>query len=422
MLKDSSLRNLVLLWLLWSVIVVGFQAIVDWRYQPDRPDYALDWTPDWTARASHRGNIYLTEPFMNQQISMDSEYYLSIAVAGYDDPVGRTTNPIPGHGEIPLNYAFFPLYPLVTRVVAVPLSILGQSPVGTAALAGVLVSLLGTLAAVIALYDLVKDQMGDEGGWRTAFYFLIFPTSFFLAQVYTEGLFLGLALSSLALIRRKQLLLASVLAGLAVLTKAIGLGLLAPLGLVWLGEVWRWWQGRSNPTPENAQARETISLQILIIHGLYLLIPLAAYLIWHLTLGDKAFLVEDNWFGRGLFNFEDFAGGVDRMMESFREGRNTQMMIYYVLEIASVILSAVACLFTLRRYPGIALFSLLALIVPVTGSAPQSIIRYVLAIPAVFIFLATLGKNRAFDRAWTTFSLLLMGMQTALFTFDIWVA
>lgn len=421
MLRNSSLRNLILMWLLWAVVIVSFQAIADWRYQPDRPDRALDWTPDWTARNSHRGNVYLTEPFMNQQISMDSEYYLSIAVAGYDDPVGRTTNPIPGHGEIPLNYAFFPLYPFVTRAVAIPLSVFGQSPVGTAALAGVLVSLLGTLAAVIAFYDLVKDQMGEDGALRTVFYFLIFPTSFFLAQIYTEGLFLGLALSSLAMLRRKQFLIAAVLAGLAVWAKAIGLGLLAPLGIVWLYEVWTWWKSRNAPA-ETEQKGLNPALKTVILHGAYLLIPLAAYLIWHLALGEKAFLVEENWFGRGLFNFDDFLGGVDRMFESFREGKNTQMMIYYLMEIVTVVLSLVACVFTLKRYPGVALFSLLALLVPVTGSAPQSIIRYALAIPSLFIFLAQMGRNTAFDRAWTVFSLLLMGMQTALFTFDMWVA
>jgi len=62
------------------------------------------------------------------------------------------------------------------------------------------------------------------------------------------------------------------------------------------------------------------------------------------------------------------------------------------------------------------------LILPVTGSAPQSIIRYVLAVPAVFIFLARLGRNTVFDRAWTVFSLLMMGMLLTLFTFNMWVA
>jgi hypothetical protein len=31
-------RKLILLWLAWPMIVIGFQALVDWRYQPARLD------------------------------------------------------------------------------------------------------------------------------------------------------------------------------------------------------------------------------------------------------------------------------------------------------------------------------------------------------------------------------------------------
>lgn len=424
MLKNRPYVTVALIWLVWAVIIFSFQAIADWRYQPNRPDRALDWTPDWTARNSQRGNIYLTEPFMNHQVSMDSEYYLSIAVNGYDDPDARTTNPIPGYGKIPLNYAFFPLYPYATRAVAVPLSVLGMNPVATATLAGTIVSLLGTLGAVIALYDLVKDSLGNDGGLRTIFYLLIFPTGFFLAQVYTEGLFLGLAFGCLALIRRKQLLWASVLAGLAVLTKGIGVALLAPLGLAWLEIAWAWWQGRS-AVPAADESTPTLvkaNLQKVIVNGLYLLIPVAAYLLWHFTLGDKAFQVEHAWFGRGIFNFKALGDGLEKMFNSFRDTSNTQMSIYYAMELVSAILAFAASLWALRLYPGIALFSLFSLILTTTGSSPQSIIRYVLAAPAFFIILARLGRNAVFDRSWTTLCLLLAGMQIALFTFDMWVA
>jgi hypothetical protein len=47
--------------------------------------------------------------------------------------------------------------------------------------------------------------------------------------------------------------------------------------------------------------------------------------------------------------------------------------------------------------------------------------RYMLIAPALYIFLAQLGKNKTFDRAWTIFSILLLGMETMLFAFDMWV-
>ena len=85
-------------------------------------------------------------------------------------------------------------------------------------------------------------------------------------------------------------------------------------------------------------------------------------------------------------------------------------------------LALIACLLTLRRYPGPALFGLAVLAVTAFSGAPQSLIRYVLMVPSLFIQASRLGRSVVFDRAWTTASLLLMGLLVTLFTFDMWVA
>ena len=139
-----------------------------------------------------------------------------------------TSSGVPRAG-IPLSYAFFPLYPLVTRLVAWPLALLGLSDVATVTLAGVIVSMLGTLAAMLALYELARQELDAASGVRAAFYLLIFPSGFFLAQVYTEGLFVGLAFSSLVLLRRGQRGWAALLAILATFTRAVGVVLVIPL-------------------------------------------------------------------------------------------------------------------------------------------------------------------------------------------------
>jgi len=231
---SPAIRNLILIWLSWALIVIGFQTLVQERLQPNRPDRATEWTPNETARTSQRGKIYLLEPFMNNQVSWDSEFYLSIATAGYDDPAIRLVD-IPGGQSYAMNYAFFPFYPLVMQIVRAPFTLLpGMTPIAASTLAGVLVALVGTLAGMLALYDLVRDRMGDEGGVRAAFYLLIFPTGFFLAQVYTEGLFIGLAFGCLALLHRQRLLPAAILAALATLTRSVGVFLVIPLALAWL--------------------------------------------------------------------------------------------------------------------------------------------------------------------------------------------
>ncbi|MBW1804022.1 MAG: hypothetical protein JRJ85_25225, partial [Deltaproteobacteria bacterium] len=205
MKRPSKMYPILLLWMFWGILMVGYQAYVQARFEPKRPDYALFWTPDETRSNSQNDKPYLMEPFLNDHVSWDSEYYISIAVAGYDDLLMRAIPPTfswenpqtKPKGERPdwvsMNYAFFPFYPLTMRMVALPLRLLGLNPIATATLAGVLVSLLGTLGAMLALYDLGRDELGESGGLRAAFYLLIWPAGMFLAQVYTEGLFLGLS-------------------------------------------------------------------------------------------------------------------------------------------------------------------------------------------------------------------------------------
>ncbi len=412
-IRNRPLLTLVILWGAWAVIILGFQTLVSERVEPLRPDFSREWTAEYTLKNSNDGHIYLTEPFMNRQVAWDSEYYLSIAVAGYDDTNSPFVRLRSGQ-KLPLNYAFFPLYPLAAGALTAPLHALDLTPVAAATLAGVIISLLGTLAGTISLYYLAHDQLEESGALRAAFYLLAFPTGFFLAQVYTEGLFVGLAFACLALIQHKRLLLAGICAALAVWTRAVGLALVIPLALAWLSSIdWRGlrtdWRGALRPYRG-------------VIFGLIgVLLPIGAYLIWQHFLGKNFTTVEQNWFGRKLFDFEGTQSGWARAFEAIAHS-NFQMRIYYLLELASVLLALVACLFTLRRYPGVALFGLLALAVSVFAGAPQSLIRYVLVIPSIYLFLGRLGKNASFDRAWTLISVLMMGMLLFLFTFDMWVA
>ncbi len=414
--RRTSLRNLVLIWLSWALIVLAFQGIVNARFQPNRPDYATEWTKNETGKNSQRGKDFLTEPFMNFQVAWDSEFYLGIAVGGYDDP-RITTGQLRNGTKIPLSYAFFPGYPAAMAAVATPLRLFGLNPIAAASLGGVIVSLFGTLLGMISIYELTRAEMGEDGGLRAAFYMLIFPTGFFLAQVYTEGLFIGLAFGCLALIYHKRFIPAAVLAALATLTKAIGLALVFPLFLGWASTV-DWREIRKN----GFQSLRTVLVRINFSALLGIVLPIIAYLIWDYFLGEKAFAIERDHFGRGLFNWPELNRGLKMMVDSFQDGSNSQMTTYYGIEVFGIVLAFIACLFTARRYPGLTLFSLFVLIMSVTSSAPQSNIRYVLAIPAIFIFLARMGRKITFDKAWTIFSLLMMGMLLSLFTFNMWVA
>ena len=207
-------RTVFALWLGWAVILLAYNVFVPARFTLARPDKALAWTANSTRVGGEQdAKYYLQDPFLRRQVAWDSEYYLAIALGGYEDPhpdrVGQMSGIVrsgagfwpfvipPNSGVvregISLSYAFFPLYPFLMRLLARPLTIFGLTSIGAATLAGVIISMVGALAAAQAIFALAQDEFGPDGGLRAAFYLLIFPSSFFLGVVYTEGLFVGLA-------------------------------------------------------------------------------------------------------------------------------------------------------------------------------------------------------------------------------------
>jgi hypothetical protein len=406
----AAIRTIVLIWLAWAVILLGYQAIVPARYSVHKPDTVLFWTAPSTTPSINQP--YLAEPFLNSQVAWDSEFYLSIALRGYDDPHVRTIPPQPNarppfNRPLSLNYAFLPGYPALIRLVAMPLSRLGLDAIATATLAGVLISISGTLAAMLALYDLMR-QRSEATGIRAGFYLIAFPTGFFLAQVYTEGLFVGLEFGCLALLQRKRWLGAGLLAGAATLTKAIGVILVIPLALAWLHEV--------------LQSRSTRRhWQPLIAKGLIVTMPLAVHLLWRSSFLGGAFRIVE----QGFFQCQLLA--LDRTRSAWQAaamalvGDNLPARVYYAIEFFMIALGIIACLLTLRRYPGIAAVGLVVIGVSMTCGLTWSMSRYILTVPSVFLVLSRCGESVAFDRIWTLASILLMGMLAALFSFDLWV-
>ncbi|MGZ9235701.1 MAG: hypothetical protein ACXW4E_09260, partial [Anaerolineales bacterium] len=91
------------------------------------------------------------------------------------------------------------------------------------------------------------------------------------------------------------------------------------------------------------------------------------------------------------------------------------------LEVGSVFLTFIASVWLLRLDPAVGLFSLAIVFFSVFSGSAGSMARYMLIAPALYIFLARLGRNRTFDRAWTVFSTLLLGMEASLFAVDMWV-
>ncbi len=147
----------------------------------------------------------------------DSDWYLRIAEEGYAGSPSSTP-------------AFFPLYPALV-------GLLGRLLLGHYLLAGVLVSLAAGAAAFVLLLRLGARLLGEAVALRAVFLLAVFPTSLFLGAVYSESLYLLLAVGAFLLAERGRWLGAGGVAGLALLTRPAGLALLPALALLaWRSE------------------------------------------------------------------------------------------------------------------------------------------------------------------------------------------
>lgn len=435
MFRNPNHRTVFFIWLGWALIMLGYHILVPARLTIKPPDYALEWTDTETLPGSQNGKIFLNERFLNRHVSWDSEYYLAIAVSGYEAPTihrirgqigsSSASNPgywpfvIPANSQstpgISLSYAFFPFYPMMMRLFAIPLSLFGLNEIATATLAGVIVSMLGTLAAMLALYEFGKDDMDEASGIRAAFYLLIFPSAFFLAEIYTEGLFVGLAFSSLLLARRGYRGWAALIAIFATFTRAVGVLLFIPMLISWIKE-WEWME----LDMEWKQIYYRGLPWRVIFRALIVFAPLAAFFLWRISYYGLAFsLVEEEFFGRGFLAFGNtFVLWADGFKAIF--GNVPNAAAYYFVEWLGAIIGFTACIAGFKRHPDIAIFGFLVVFLSFTSGPAQGIYRYVLGAPPVFLFLSRLGKNQVFDRLWTIASILIMGMMCTMYMFDMW--
>lgn len=438
-MNKTTVRNIVLLWLAWALIVIGFQALATARLQPQWPDRFFQLEDAKDPANYQKDWPYVIEPFMNNQVSWDSNPYIGISIGGYHDPcipvkypsvpdmVTPCIDTVNRGSEKPLilSYAYFPFYPIMIHLFSIPLSLLQLNPIATATLAAVIVSALGTLAAMLALFDLTYETLGEEGAMRAVFYLLIFPTSLFFVQVYTEGLFVGLAFSCLAMLKRKHLVYAALLAGVATLTRAVGVALVIPLVFMWIRT--RQWYDLDLDWDQLYFKRPPLRT---IWHTLLAFTPLIVFLLWKFSDYGAAFeYVEAVFFGRGTLNvgtgFTSWATVLYAMIVGHFPGRPdlvtpSAFSANYLIEFFCMAIGFITILRCLKTNSEVAWFSLAAFLIPWI-SGPPGIHRYMLAAPAVFITLAHWGKNPAFDRAWTIVSLLLMSLFSMMFAFDFWV-
>ncbi|HET8851093.1 MAG TPA: mannosyltransferase family protein [Ktedonobacteraceae bacterium] len=153
---------------------------------------------------------------VNRWSHWDVNWYNTIAIKGYVNPESA---------------AFFPLFPLLERVVSLTLH-------RNVLYVGMLISNLAFLGTLILLYRFVETEFDSDTARRTALYLAVFPTALFFFAAYNESLFLFLVLLSFYAMRGGRWWLAGLSGALAALTRSIGLLLLFLFLYEFVRQVW----------------------------------------------------------------------------------------------------------------------------------------------------------------------------------------
>lgn len=306
-----------------------------------------------------------TIAYWRHMTQWDSGWYERIARNGYQ---GSET-------------AFFPLYPLLTRAI---LLLKNSFAFGSGA-----VSFLALIGALYFFIRLTENEIPtNDGRTRALFFFLFFPTAFYLLAPYTEGLFLCLLLGSIYFARARKLCLAGLFGFGAALTRVNGFFLVILLGY----EMYAQWRAR-----DSVHKKDALWQKIMVF--LSPLAGLASYMIYlKIYFGNflQFAVSQTQWDRNGSLNPIAVA---HRFTVYFREFLQLPSVlnaefISRALDMLFFIFIIAVSIWMWRAWrKDFALWTLSLVILPLFSGTLLSMPRYVFASPFVAMFLARQIKN-----------------------------
>ena len=347
----------------------------------------------------------ILEDILSPLARWDATWYLEIADHGYDG--GADT-------------AFFPLYPLLVRLVALPFG--SEAALLVAAYA---VSLACFAGALWVLHRLVELEIGRDVAVAAVWLIALFPAAVYFGAPYSESLFLLTSVGAFYAARTGHWAQAGLLAAAASATRSAGLVLLVPLVLLWLD---------SSPRRASGLAWLALAPAGVAAYALYLGID-------H---GDAlAFLdAQEQW-------LREFAGpfvgiwdgalaawdGARQLLSGSREtvyferagGDPFHVASINLMLFASLVFAAVAVVGSFRRLPlAYGAYALAALALPLSYPVdPQplmSLPRFIAVLFPLFIWLALVTEERRITRYVAAVSALGLGIFTWRFASWEWIS
>jgi len=154
--------------------------------------------------------------WLNMWAVWDSGWYLQVAEQWYPQVLeaGKT------------NYGFFPLYPLLMRLLG--------AVIGSKLIAGIIISNVCLIGACVFIFKLVKLSADEDTALRSVKYLFLFPSAFILSGVFSEPLFLLLAIMCFYYAEKGQWIVCGAMGYLASLTRSNGVLIALPIAFEYL--------------------------------------------------------------------------------------------------------------------------------------------------------------------------------------------
>ncbi len=360
--------------------------------------------------------------------NFDSGFYMDIAQHGY---WGANTL----HGQS--NWAFFPLYPILIRIVAFPLAWHSNAYL----FAGLLVTNVAAIIAIFYFYKLTARELNKQLASRAVMYLAFFPMSFFLSTVYPEALFLALSLACVYYARQRVWWLAGLLGGLASLTRPQGLLLLAVVG-------WEFWQVMAEqyaPIEGQPKAIMSYSQEWLRsrLQGIWLALRgrvfwLGVLALLQIPLGLALFSVYGKWKVGTFRPYEvvekygwgrNFIDPVSSLFNILTQPRNASPYdwTFYGLNVVVILAFLLVLIPIFRKLPGIyGIFALVFVIMPLCTTSTQSSARFYMEVFPVYMLLALWTSRGSAEWQMTKHTMIictfavLLGVATLLWTLGVY--
>lgn len=316
--------------------------------------------------------------------NFDGAHYILIAKNGYSQ----------------YEQAFFPLYPVFIHYLSLVF-------LNNYLITGLLISNICFLFGLYIFSRYLKTFFKDpHQTLPTLLLFLLFPTSFFLNALYTEGLFFLLLISTLYALKKEKYFLVIILAILSSLTRIVGVFLLIPIFFHIFHKY------KSGDWQEKSKTKKNVLIFFLTNYHLSLalispILGLSIYSIYlWFTTKDPLFFLHSQWafgahrsssiiflpqvyyryiniFFTAKFNFQYFIALIEFFIFNF-------VIIVLILDIINILRKKNFIRETDSL--GLNLFSFANLILPTLTGTFSSIPRYALFSISFFIYFSQL-KN-----------------------------